>query len=738
MRSPPPSRFAPLLLSIAGWLAPSGAVAGALPKLWDVAVGEPAGATALWPAGDRLVAVTWEGDVVALDARSGKRAWRQQAPQKTTEGPAVAVEGEVAVIAWPTEAAIRGHAVADGGGRWERPLAAPVTGMALCARDRVVVASHRGEGTLMATAVDPVDGTVRWTVPVDGPVTGAGDGYVFTAQPSGFGMWPGKLEAVDCRTGERRALAKGRQQLVEFLTAGDGFAVTRQLDAGFVNDEICVHALGASAAAAKPDCFTPTDGEVAAYGPVGALVRDGVLYYSTAHIEAHNLNPAPDSWVFARKIGGGPLWRSPPLTSRMAPVDAGALLLTAFGTTGVADQAYLLDPANGAVLGELRLAKAPTALAADATRAYVASYDGRVVAVKLPREGPAPVERAPVETGPSATAAAGEAPAGPSGWSVVVRIDAHPAKAVTSGSKVAGQAGAVAFVDPAGKQLMVGGNDDRVRVFEVATKRQLWISAGLGKDVEHVAAGGGRLHARVYGGVSFTFAPKSSGWSQINRVAHGHGWMTGLSDDGFRLVADDFAGQFRAYDPVGGEALWSLAAPGEFDRRGTRVRGTKLVVSRPGALDVIELRGDQPETVVTVATPTAIEQGSLTQAWMVNDGLLLREYCGPASCAVELVPIVDRTPGEPRRFEFDVRGAGWATSVPSAIDVPPDGSAMFFFRRGLLPVLVELKGDVRTPLRAITGAAPGELCDGVFSADGRRLAVAMYPKSWQVTVIERR
>lgn len=736
MRSPPPSRFAPLLLIFAGWAAPLCAAASGLPKLWDVAVSEPAGATALWPAGDRLVAVTWEGDVVALDVGNGKRVWRQRPKQKTTEGPAVAVEGAVVVVAWPTESAIRGHAVGDGRQRWERPLAAPVTGMALCARDRVVVASHRGEGTLMATAVDPVDGTVRWTVPVDGPVTGAGDGFVFTAPPSGFGMWPGRIEAIDCRSGARRALAKGRQQLVELLAAGDGFAVTRQLDPGFVNDEVCLHPL---AGEGKPTCFAPTDGEVATYGPVGALVRDGVLYYSTAHIEAHNLNPAPDSWVFARKIGGGDLWRSPPLTSRMAPVDAGSLLLTAFGTTGVADQMYLLDPANGAVVGELRLKKAPTALAADATRAYVASYDGRIAAVKLPRPGPKPVERAPVETGASAAAAsAAEAPAGPSGWAVAVRIDAHPQKAVTSGSKVAGQASAVAFVDPAGKQLVVGGNDDRVRVFEVATKRQLWISEGLGKDVEHVAVGGDRIHARVYGGVSFTFAPKSSGWSQINRVAHGHGWMTGLTDDGFRLVADDFAGLFRAYDPVGGEALWSLTAPGEFDRRGTRVRGTKLVVSRPGALDVIELRGDQPETVVTVATPTAIEQGSLTQAWMVNDGLLLREYCGPASCVVELVPIVDRAPGEPRRVEFDVRGAGWATSVPSALDVAADGSAMFFFRRGLLPVLVELKDGARTPLRAITGAAPGELTDAVFSADGRRLALAMYPKSWQVTVIERR
>lgn len=750
-----PRRLAPPLFAaftLTALASPANADPAGLPKLWDVAVSEPAGAHTLIPAGDRLIVVTWQGDLVALDAATGKRAWRQQPKLRNANTLTVAVDGDNAVVGWPGESALTAHRISDGRRGWTTPLAAPVNGMAICGRDRVVVATHRGDSTLMATAVDPLDGAVRWTVPVDGPIVGAGDHHVFTAQPSGFGVWPGRLEAIECATGARRALAPGRQQLVELLAAGDGHAVTRQLNPGFVDEQICIHALGstdgggnliaaaAAAATAAPDCFEPTDGEVSAYSPVGALIRDGVVYYSTAHIEAHNLNPAPDSWVFARKIGGGHLWRSPPLTSRQAPVDAGALLWTAFGTTGVADRAYLVDPASGATVGTLSLRKAPTALAADAKRAYVASYDGRIAAVTLPRPGRKTSERRPVATGASAAIAiATDATAAvPGGWTVAGRFDAHPKQAVTSGSKVAGSANAIAFVDAGGKQLVVGGNDDRVRVIEVATKRQLWISDPLGKDIEHVATGGDRIHARIYGGVSFTFVPKSSGWRQLTRVQHGHGWMTGLSADGFRLLADNFAGQFRAFDPVKGTALFSLDAPGEFDRRGTRVRGTKLVVSRPGALDIIEVRGDEPETLLSVATPTTIESGALTQAWMVDDRLLLREYCGPATCTVELVPIIDRVPGQPRRIELDVRGAGWVASVPSTIDLPPDASTMFFFRRGLVPVLIDLKDDGRIPIKTITGAAPGELTTAVFSSDGRRLALGMHPKSWQVTVIERR
>lgn len=731
-----------LLVSL-GLSAPLHA-APALSKTWSVEVSEEAGVRRMATAPGRVVAVTWGGDLVALDAATGKQAWRKKARGSEIDEVSIGVEGDVVAVAWPKDAALHGYAVADGAERWSRALPSAPTGMAICAGDRVVVATHRGAETLMATAVDPTDGTVRWTVPADGPVVGAGGRWVFTTRPSGFGVWPGAIEAIECATGIRSPLVGGPQKLVEWLAAGDDAVVTRQLDPGFANEVLCVHRLPEQAGApAKKTCAMATDGEVETYSPTGALVRDGVLYFSTAHIEAHNLNPAPDSWLFARTLGAGALWRSEAMVASGAPVDAGAQLLTGFGSTGADDYVYAVDPATGKVLGSMKLRKAPTVMAADATQGYVASYDGRVAAFALPGKGLAPVARQSVPVGPSAKAFGAAAEAGPVSWSVVTTISAHPPKAKTSGQRMVGQASAVAFVDAAGKEVVVGGNDDKVRVYEVATKRRLWISKGLGKDVEHVAVGGDRIHARIYGGVSYTFAPKSRGWRRLARLDLGHGWMTGLSDDGFRLVADDFSGRYRAFDPVEDKALWTLTAKGEFDRRGTRLRGNRLVVSKPGALEVLDVRGDEAKVVASVPTPTAVEGGKLSQAWMVNDALLLREYCGPAECLIELVPVGDgaasgTASAEVKRVAFDVRGAGWATSVPSALDVSRDGRSLFFFRLGLLPVVVDLADMSRTPVGEITGKAPSEYTEGVFSLDGRRLVLGMHPKPWQITVIERK
>ena len=76
-----------------------------------------------------------------------------------------------------------------------------------------------------------------------------------------------------------------------------------------------------------------------------------------------------------------------------------------------------------------------------------------------------------------------------------------------------------------------------------------------------------------------------------------------------------------------------------------------------------------------------------------------------------------------------------ASTVPSAIDVSADGAYLFFYRDGLELLVVRL----RTGEQQLIGTVPRTMSstpDGRFSPfDPRRLAVAMSPKSHQVTLL---
>lgn len=709
-----------------------------LSAAWSVKVSEPAGAPVLVPAGRRLAVLTWQGDVVVLDAETGRRLWREQPSQRgAVIRPGLAVDDARVIVTWPGEARVVAHALDSGREAWSTPLSAVPAGMADCVRHRAVVVTHRGLGTLQASAIDPESGALLWRSPVPGPIVGAGDAYVFTATPSGFGVWPSRLSAVHCATGAVTELPTGGRQLVRFLTAGGGAVVSRHLDPGFARETLCIHRLGAgSADDASSTCLDPGDGEVPNHPLTGALVVDDTLYFSTAHNTAHNLDPSPDSWVFARSFDGRQAWRSPALVSRQAPVHAGPLLWTGFGSTGADDYAYLLDRRDGRPVGRLPLRKAPTALAADRERAYVSTYDGRVYAVRLPQPGPEAVARKPV----AETADAAAAPAvdvGP--WRWVTTLDAHPKTARTSGSKRAGTADPVAFVDPGGALLAVGGNDDRVRVFDVASGKRRWISKALGKDVQALAVGGDRIQARIYGGRSFVFERRGDRWRRATRIDHAHGWMSGMTADGATVVADAFDGEVSAYDAATGAQRWAVKTRTRFDQRGVRVVGRRLVVHDEGALKVLEVREKGPVEIGRRAMPSGDREGEMTQAWMVDEVFGAWERCGPSQCTVEIGRLVGGNGGGPvARLVFDTRGAGWVPSVPSALRISADRRWLFFFRLGLEPLVVDVAADRRIPLGRITERPVGEYTAARFSTDGRRLALGMHPASWQVTVIERK
>jgi hypothetical protein len=715
---------------------PTVAAAGPARPLWSRAIGKPAGITSLHAVDGVVVAGTWESRVVGLDGRTGRKLWQKQRPGSPGD-LMVAVSGGRVVAATPEHPAVVAYEPRTGKLAWQRELE-PIGSMAACQGHRLVAVTHRGRtsdgaGTLIVHALDPASGQTLWQTPVDGTLQGSGDGWLITARASGTGQLMSGLAAVRCSDGAVRELPAPRRTFASLLHAAEGKVVGLYFEFSGQQELVCVTEVETGA----QQCFEATDGETEVTEVAGALLQDGVVHVATARSYAKNLDPRPDSWLFRYDLAKRRMMgKSEPLTSSGMLAGGGGQIVTGFGSTGAEDFGHVVEAATGQRMASVRLRKSPTEVALDGQRAYFGTYSGEVVAVALPRPGPAPV--AEVAVTPQAVAKA--APGPDLGWRVVRTFDAHPKRARTSGSLVDGRVGAVAFLDD--QRLVVGGNDDWVAVFDVAQGKQTWRSKKMGKDVENIAVCERGFAATVYGGniTMFEAARSGRGFVAKKPIAHGMGWMFGMTS-GCVIVADDFDGTFQIY--VDGQVRSTFSAPGAFDRRGLAVVGPHLVVSYPDRLEVLDLEDVAPgtegvtgapaRTVAVYQTPEEAHGSRLSQAWMLGDGRLLREYCGAVRCVIELVSH-DR--GTPRTLEFDVRGAGWAASVPSMIAAAADGRALAFFRRGLDLAIVDTATGKRQSLADLAGM-PRDLVVAAFAPGGKRLAVAGYPQPWQVTILER-
>ncbi len=683
---------------------------------WNVSAGPSAGARALAVHDGRVVVVNWEGDLLGLDAATGRKVWRHDEKGSSIDGPWLALSGGVAVMGREGSTELVGYAPKDGKAVWRRDLGASPTGMSGCPGSRLVAVTHRARQTLVVHAIDPTTGATLWEAPADGAIVGAGGGYVFVGVRSGLGRLLARIDAHRCRDGARFPVPRNQDEHVELVYAAEGRVVVRHFDGGATNaGELCV--VGVEGAA--PHCIRPEGLAPARFPMSGALLRGDRLYFSVAHVRAHNLDGRADSWLLAydlttQKVVG----RSPPLTSSMTPIVAGPLLVTGFGSTGVADFLYMVDPVDMRRVRTLALRKAPRQIAADTKRAYVATYDGRVLAVNLPLPGTPPMAEAVVE--PAKAAAEVAAPKGLFGWSLERVIDAHPKRGRTSGNDTDGAVGAVAFLPE--HRLVAAGNDDRVRVFDLKSGKRLAKSKSLKKDVNDLAAcSTGGYVARIYGGVLTVFGADH----RVRRtVKHNGGWTFGASRDCRTLVADDFSGTWHLYDAGSGKRRGKVEGRGHIDRRGLRVRSDAVWIPNRGgvfrrlALKTGELKG-------RVDVPQEVDGGPLVQLWAVtDDAVLLTEHCSPTACVVH----VGGT-----RIQFDTRGAVWSASVPSTIDLSPDGRFLVFHRDGLETLLVRVADGERRSL----GLVPRTMSSTpsvAFSPDGKRLALAMAPRSYQVSV----
>lgn len=708
--------------------------------LWSKKLGKPAGITSLHTVDGVVIAGTWETRVVGVDSRTGRTLWSKQHPSMPASSLMVAVSGGRVVAATSEDTRLRAYEPRSGKLAWQRELA-QLGSLAACPGHRLIAVTHRGrtpEGasTLLAHAMDPVSGKTLWQTPVDGPIAGSGDGWLIVARMSDTGQLVSSLAALRCSDGKVQALPAPRRAYASFLHAAAGKVVSKHFEFGHAQETVCVTDIETG----KQQCFDATDGQAPLLGVTGALIKDGVVHVATGSMYAKNLDPRPDAWVFrydvaARRVVG----KSEPLTSSGVFADGGGQIVTGFGSTGAADLGYVLDPATGERLASVALRKSPQAVAADRERAYFGTYEGRVVAVALPRPGPAPVAEAPVAEAMPAQQVA-TPPTGPGlGWQRVRTFDAHPRRARTSGSLTDGRVTAMAFLDE--QRLVLGGNDDFVAVYDVAQGKELWRSKKLGKDVEQIGVCDGGFAASVYGGkfTVFTAARSGRGWSPQKAIQHAMGWFFGVSA-GCAVVVDDFDGELTIYQ--GGQKRATFSAPGAFDRRGLAVVGAQLVVSQPDELQVIDVAAAAKTGAVAGAaqrfpTPTEGHGGALSQAWLLGNGRLLREYCGPVRCVVEVVESRGKGGRDAvKTLAFDTRGGGWAASVPSMIAAAADGSALVFFRRGLDLVIADIGTDKRQALSDL-GGPPRDLVLARFSPGGKRIAVAGYPMPWQVTILER-
>lgn len=130
-------------------------------RLWtaDVGGGTEFLRLALMPAGDgnRVYAASHDGNVVALDARTGKRAWRVETEVLLSAGPGV---GEQRVIVGGRDGDLLCLSATDGRELWRRRVSGEVLSPPVVRNDTVIVSTI--DGTLRALSL--FDGSERWSL----------------------------------------------------------------------------------------------------------------------------------------------------------------------------------------------------------------------------------------------------------------------------------------------------------------------------------------------------------------------------------------------------------------------------------------------------------------------------------------------------------------------------------------------------------------------------------------------
>jgi hypothetical protein len=286
----------------------------------------------------------------------------------------------------------------------------------------------------------------------------------------------------------------------------------------------------------------------------------------------------------------------------------------------------------------------------------------------------------------------------------------------------------IAFLDPEGSRIAVGGSEDRVRVVDVASGKTLWKSKRLGKNVEKLhRCKDGVFASQTYGGRTDVWVPKGKKGRYISQrtIKAGHGWAFGLVDSCEVVAASTFSDVLVAYDAKTGRKrhVIPLARRG-FDQRGLGIRGELAAIDSGDGIKVVTLSGEAPVYSAALAIERSIGTQRLVQAWPLSTSTLMLEYCDPNKCSVQFG-------ADGPMVHFDTAGGVWSPTVPSTLALSPDGKWLFFFRRGLQGQLVEVATGKRQIIPQNT-----QSMIGAFSPDSRRFGLAHHPNGYEVTVFE--
>jgi hypothetical protein len=697
-----------------------------------------------------LLAGTESGHIVGIDPRTGRTLWKQRHPEPAGWDLRMAVSGGRVIAAMSDHATLVAYEPRTGKVAWKRELA-PIGTLEACPGHRLVAVSHPGRGpdgavVDMVHALDPATGQTLWQTPADGVLVGSGDGWLIAVRPGEIRK-PRRHVAVRCSDGAVRELPPAKRETQSLLHAAEGKVVIRHAEMGGpTSDLVCVTEVDFESppGSGAEHCFEGTDGTSEWVKVMGARLQDGVVHVVLWRSYSEDPKAGPTWWVFrydlaSRRMVG----RSEPETSIGEMVGGAGLIVTGFGDHDGPHFGRVVEAATGQWLASVGLRTLPSAVALDGERAYFATMGGEVVAVALPRPGPAPVAEVPVTPRPETGTVAPNAKGPSLGWRLVRTFDAHPRTARSAGAVADGLAEAVAFLDE--QRLAVGGNDDWVAVFDAVQGKQLWRSKKLGDDVQSVAVCERGFAAMAFGGDVTLFEAGRSGRSFVagKPIVHDDmAWMLGATP-GCVIVAETFDEELRVY--AGGRERVVFSLPGRIDPRLHRMVGAQLavvgphlVVPQPGKLEVYDVAaaaasGATGQPVAVYETHAWAHDGKLSQTWLLGDGRLLREYCGEKRCVVELVP-QDRS--APRTLSFAIRGDVMNTGEASMIAAARDGGTLVFFRRGLDAVIVDTATDRRQSLADLAGL-PRDVVTVSFAPSGKRMAVAGYPLPWQVSILER-
>jgi len=310
-------------------------------------------------------------------------------------------------------------------------------------------------------------------------------------------------------------------------------------------------------------------------------------------------------------------------------------------------------------------------------------------------------------------------------------IVAHPPRAKTSGNNTHGTVGDFAFLGPDSQLIASGGNDDRVRVHDIRSGKQVFASGRLGKDVDHIiACQDGRFAAETYSGKVAIFTRKGDAIRKHKVYNGSMGGLVGWTEDCKYILHAQFLAALEVVDASSGQVTAEIPARG---MRWFSLHDDRMLHAQGEQWSLWTYTG-QPQTSRSKAVELPSELGGarLVQAHVISDGMLV-EYCQTGTCTTLLL----NGAGQPMaEATFDATHSVWVMTLGSNLELSPDQRFLFFYRDGLAPEVVELA----TGRRAVMELVPRTMSSTVTAAfsphEPGLLAEAMTPEPNKITLFE--